>query len=46
MEATTIVVFAKEDDAEVLGVRALEGLGLRVDPSTKELRRADAILTA
>jgi len=42
--ATTIVVFAEEGDAEVLGVYALEGLGLEVDPATKELRRSQAIL--
>jgi len=42
--ATTIVVFAEEGDAEVLGAYALEGLGLEVDPTTKELRRSQAIL--
>ena len=42
--ATTIVVFGLEGDAEVLGVHALEGLGLQVDPTTGELRRAEAIL--
>jgi predicted aspartyl protease len=30
--ATTIVVFAEDGDTEVLGVYALEGLGLEVDP--------------
>jgi len=42
--ATTIVVFAEEGDVEVLGVHALEGLGLEVDPTTKELRKSEAIL--
>ena len=42
--ATTIVVFAEEGGAEVLGVYALEGLGLEVDPTTKELRKTEAIL--
>ena len=38
-EATTFVVFAKKTDAEVLGVYALEGLRLKVDPANQELRR-------
>jgi predicted aspartyl protease len=42
--ATTIVVLAEEEDVEVLGVHALEGLGLEVDPTTKRLRKAEAIL--
>jgi predicted aspartyl protease len=42
--ATTIVVFAEGGDAEVLGVYTLEGLGLEVDPTTKELRKSEAIL--
>jgi len=33
--ATRIVVFAERGDAEVLGVDALEGLELEVDPVTK-----------
>jgi len=43
-KATTILVFAEEGDVEVLGVYALEGLGLEVDPVTKELRKSEAIL--
>jgi clan AA aspartic protease len=43
-KATCIVVFAKEDDHEVLGVTALENLGLEVDPTTGQLREAEAIL--
>ncbi|MCP8315501.1 MAG: retroviral-like aspartic protease family protein [archaeon] len=42
--ATTIVVFAEEGDTQVLGVYALEGLGLEVDPVTKELRKAESML--
>ena len=42
--ATTIIVFAEEGDVEVLGVYALEGLGLEVDPMTRELRKSRAIL--
>jgi len=42
--ATRIVVFAEEGDAEVLGVDALEGLRLEVDPITKQLRRIEALL--
>ena len=43
-KATTIIVFAEEEDMEVLGVHALEGLGLEVDPTTGELRKSEAIL--
>jgi len=43
-KATTIVVFAEETDSEVLGLHALEGLGLEVDPVTKQLKEAEAIL--
>ena len=42
--ATTIVVFAEEEDNEVLGLHALEGLGLEVDPVTRQLREVEAIL--
>jgi len=42
--ATRIVVFAEEGDAEVLGVDALEGLRLEVDPVTKQLRKVEALL--
>ena len=44
-KATTIVVFAEEKDYEVLGLHALEGLGLEVDPITRQLRESEAILT-
>ena len=42
--ATTIVVFGEENDNEVLGLHALEGLGLEVDPITKQLKESEAIL--
>jgi len=42
--ATRIVVFAEEGDAEVLGVDALEGLRLEVDPVTGQLRKVEALL--
>lgn len=42
--ATRMVVFAEVGDAEVLGVDALEGLGLEVDPVTRELRKAEMLL--
>jgi len=43
-KATRMVVFADRGDKEVLGVDALEGLGLEVDPITKQLRKAEALL--
>lgn len=42
--ATRIVVFAEEGDGEVLGVDALEGLRLEVDPVTRQLRKIEALL--
>jgi len=42
--ATRIVVFAEKGDAEVMGVDTLEGLGLEVDPVTKQLRKAESLL--
>ncbi len=41
---TAIVVFAEEGDEEVLGVHALEGMGMEFDPVSNELRKVDAIL--
>lgn len=41
--ATTIVVFAEDKDAEVLGVYSLEGLRLEVDPVTRQLRKIEAL---
>jgi clan AA aspartic protease len=43
-QATTVVVFADDSDEKVLGVHALEGLRLEVDPTTKRLRKVKAIL--
>lgn len=43
-KATTIVVFAEKSDNEVLGLHALEGLRLEVDPITKELKEIEAVL--
>ncbi len=38
-EGTNIVVFGEPGDAQVLGVVSLEGLGLEIDPTTKELKK-------
>ena len=43
-KATTIVVFAQEGDAEVLGAYSLEGLRLEVDPVTRQLKKVEALL--
>jgi predicted aspartyl protease len=40
----TIVVFGEEKDQKVLGVYALEGLGLEVDVTTGKLKEAELIL--
>lgn len=42
-KATTVVVFADEG-TQVLGVHALEGLGLEVDPSIGTLKKSEALL--
>lgn len=42
-KATTIVVFAGEG-TQVLGVHALEGLGLEVDPLTNKIKKSEALL--
>lgn len=42
--ATRMVVFAEEGDAAILGVDALEGLRLEVDPITRQLKKAEALL--
>jgi len=42
--ATCMVVFAEEEDQEVLGITALENLGLEVDPITRQLKKAEALL--
>ena len=38
------VIFGKDDDASVLGVTALEELGLQVDPLTGELKPMELLL--
>ena len=42
--APTVLVFAAEGDANVLGNHALECLGLEFDPVRMELRKVKAIL--
>jgi hypothetical protein len=42
--AARVVVFAERNDMEVMGVEALEGLGLEVDPVTRQLRRSESML--
>ncbi len=41
--APTLVVFARAKDGEVLGLHALEGLALEVDPIHRTLRRLKAV---
>jgi predicted aspartyl protease len=42
--ATTIVVFGEKGDGAVLGAYSLEGLGLQVDPVSKQLRKVEAFI--
>jgi predicted aspartyl protease len=42
--AMGIVVFAERDNAEVMGVVALESLALAVDPVTQQLKKAESLL--
>jgi len=42
--AHSMVVFGQEDDDAVLGVTALEELGLQVDPLTGELKPMELLL--
>jgi clan AA aspartic protease len=42
-KAHTIVVFAEEEEAEVLGLHALEGLSLEVDPINRELKKVSCV---
>ena len=37
-------MFAEDEDDEVLGVDALEGLRLEVDPVTRQLRKIEVLL--
>lgn len=39
-----MAVFAEKGNANALDIDALQGLGLEVDPVTKELRKAEALL--
>jgi clan AA aspartic protease len=43
-KATRMVVFAEDGDATILGVDALEGLRLEIDPITRRLKKAEALL--
>lgn len=43
-KATCIAVFAEKNDVEVLGITALENLALEIDPITKQLKKAEAVL--
>jgi len=43
-KATRLVVFGEENDAQVLGTEALEGLGFEVDPTTKHLKKVEAFI--
>jgi predicted aspartyl protease len=42
--APTLVVFAEEGDESVLGLHALESLGLEVDPVTRQVRRSEGLI--
>lgn len=42
--ATRVVVFAERNDVKVMGVEALKGLGLEVDPMTRQLKRSESLL--
>lgn len=44
LRGATRIVFARPGDGSVLGLHALEGLGLEVDPVTRTLRRTEAFL--
>jgi len=37
-KATSVIVFGEEKDMPVMGVQTLEGLGLEVDPNSRQLR--------
>jgi clan AA aspartic protease len=42
-ETFTPIIFGREGSAPILGVLALEGLGITVDPKTRSLKRERAI---
>jgi predicted aspartyl protease len=41
---SNVNVFSGKCDTEVLGFYILEGLGLEVDPTMKQVRKAEALL--
>ncbi len=43
--STSIVVFAVKGDASLLGAYSLEGLGLELDPTNKQLKKVEAFIT-
>jgi len=43
-EGYASVIFGVEDDRELLGVTALEEMGLQVDPVTKQLKPVELLL--
>ena len=44
LRGATRIVFARPGDGSLLGLHALEGLGLEVDPVTRTLRKSEAFL--
>ncbi|MCD6357773.1 MAG: hypothetical protein DRJ96_06410 [Thermoprotei archaeon] len=42
--APTMVVFGEKGDAAVFGLHGMESLGLEVDPTTRQIRRSEALL--
>ena len=42
--APTVVVFAEEEDQPVVGLHMLESLGLEVDPTTRQVKKSEALL--
>lgn len=44
LRVATRVVLARPGDGSLLGLHALEGLGLEVDPISRSLRRTDSFL--
>ena len=44
LRGATRIVFARPGDGSLLGLHALEGLGLEVDPGARTLRKTEAFL--
>lgn len=42
--APTVVVFAEEEDQSVVGLHMLESLGLEVDPTSRRVKKSEALL--